>query len=67
MDPNAALRDLRDLVKDIFADNLLDFDREDYELAGKLQDIAERFDAIDHWLTCGGFLPKDWERQEKRK
>lgn len=51
MDPNEALRELRDLVKDT--------------LAGPLNqtaiDLSERFEALDAWLSKGGFLPKPWQ------
>lgn len=48
MDPNATLRELRDLVRD--AENGEDVQDE----------IAERFAALDNWITRGGFLPAEW-------
>lgn len=50
MDPNAALDELRRLLAD----------RDD----GKLERIAELFEALDGWIAGGGFLPRDWQRPE---
>lgn len=56
MDPNANLTELRKLV----ANNI---DREfvsDHDTAR----MMELFDALDGWLTRGGFLPEAWQRSE---
>lgn len=45
MDPNQALKNLRDMIRDT----------EDL-------DLIEQFEALDGWLSRGGFLPADWER-----
>lgn len=46
-DPNEALRELRHLIE-INGE-------EDYS-----EEIAEKFQALDEWLSKGGFLPEDW-------
>lgn len=56
MDPNKALADLREAVKAITEDDFCCADHG--ELAG--QDLAEKFAALDEWLTKGGFPPNVW-------
>lgn len=57
MDPNEALRRLRRLCEALS-------DRDDYdnEVAGEL---AGQFEALDQWISKGGFLPDDWQRNQK--
>lgn len=50
MDPNATLAELRALVMDGGAEF------EDPQRA------AELFNALDEWITRGGFLPAAWTR-----
>lgn len=52
MDPNEALRMLREWVKDVRADY--------HEEAFTERDAAELFAGLDEWITNGGFLPADW-------
>ena len=52
MDPNACLKELRELGKH-------------FENVPSLEDayrMAELFDALDKWISKGGFLPKAWSR-----
>jgi hypothetical protein len=62
MDPNMTLHELRELcaeLQQIAPDPdrpLLGAVRRS-ELAGS---IAEKFDALDGWLTRGGFIPSAW-------
>jgi len=51
MDPNEALRAAREAV-----DRFLY--RHSPEAA---EELAERFVALDDWLTSGGFPPTDWQ------
>lgn len=53
MDPDTALGTLREAVADYFAHG---------RNAVMLDDLAEHFDALDRWLTSGGFLPAAWSR-----
>lgn len=51
MDPNEALRRVREHITHILND---DGDCD-------VTELAEAFDALDGWLTRGGFLPAAWE------
>jgi len=53
MDPDEALKLLRDACRDALAAE---------ESTPDTIDIAERFLALDEWLKRGGFLPKAWKR-----
>ena len=53
MDPNKALKEIRDLVK-----RTLDGEDEAYAM-----DLAESVESLDKWITGGGFLPGDWKNQ----
>ena len=58
MDPNATLSRLRELSAEITkafhaGDNATDMGAE----------MADLFDALDQWITRGGFLPTDWNRK----
>jgi hypothetical protein len=54
MDPNATLTKLRDYAVIV----LLNDDIESTEAV----EIAEAIEALDGWLSKGGFLPSDWDR-----
>lgn len=53
MDPNETLRQLRHVVQLNNQDNLITDDH-------TLDYVLERVQALDTWLTDGGFLPDDW-------
>lgn len=61
MDPNANLKEQRELA----AKMLHDYEDEDGN--GIDQDdanrLAELVEALDGWLSKGGFLPGKWERK----
>ncbi|BCP36387.1 hypothetical protein MINTMi198_17570 [Mycobacterium intracellulare M.i.198] len=52
MDPNEALQDIRNGLANYFA-NGIDVD---------LDHIFDRVEALDEWLSRGGFLPDAWQR-----
>lgn len=56
MDPNANLQEQRRLIRAIFDDetNSTNYDA--------LMRLAELSQALDEWLSKGGFLPKAWTR-----
>ena len=54
MDPNATLAQIRDLVAQ--QNGAVDLDDDD------ILTLCERFEALDVWLTNGGFPPADWCR-----
>lgn len=53
MDPNAALADMRQAIDNVLA-----------TASGSqaAHELAEAADALDTWLTSGGFLPEAWVR-----
>lgn len=55
MDPNETLRLLRLTVAQMRADEHPDIRK------AHADEIAEYFDALDEWLSRGGFLPEAWE------
>lgn len=54
MDPNATLKQIRALLDAIDCDE----DRSD-----DTSDLITLVNALDEWLSNGGFLPKRWERK----
>ena len=67
MDPNATLEQIRDLYT-----NLVDLLDEEYAVGrGKFGDdairLAELVEALDEWLSNGGFLPKAWAIDPERR
>ena len=59
MDPNAALASLREALAD--AREAAEGDSNDAEIEA-WQEVGERIDALDQWLSNGGFLPSAWAR-----
>jgi hypothetical protein len=59
MDPNATLASIRELISDI------DRRARDGEHIGadRAYALIEPIEALDTWLSRGGFLPTDWERR----
>jgi len=53
MDPDETLTELRELYNHWQDGNLFESDGER---------AVELFDALDNWLTDGGFLPRAWRR-----
>lgn len=58
MDPNAALAELRAIVKD---SHEVEGDY-DVHTVNRGERAIELFEALDGWLSNGGFLPTDWQR-----
>ena len=61
MDPNVTLRRLRADCSTIA--NLDEVGDDDKELSKLAVDVAELFEALDGWITKGGFLPAAWARR----
>jgi hypothetical protein len=57
MDPNEALKKVREA--------LVLYNRR-YNDKGtglsEANDLADAFESLDHWFSCGGFLPQDWAK-----
>jgi hypothetical protein len=70
MDPNEALKLMRELAKKILAiANEPNCDEPSYDdLVSSAQEfstaieMAEQFEALDEWIKSGGFLPEDWKQ-----
>lgn len=58
MDPNAALQRLRRAVDGV--ETVAAGSEENW--SGELLAVLEHFEALDEWLSRGGFLPDDWSR-----
>lgn len=60
MDPNETLDEIRDLVArmngGLYAPAMLAASAE----------VAEKFAALDEWMSNGGFLPRDWQDRRRR-
>jgi len=61
MDPDAALDELRKLA----ADNI-EADRNDEGQEGIVR-MSELVQAIDGWMTGGGYLPDRWSSARRRR
>ncbi len=57
MDPNAALRALREYAEHIVETHALQSDNS--------REMAASFQALDGWLSSGGFTPDDWKTGER--
>lgn len=55
MDPNAALKKIRDLVETMDG-------QPDEMIVGMAEELAVLVQGLDEWLSKGGFLPKAWQR-----
>ena len=49
MDPNACLKAIRELIAEVSTGSEIDAER-----------LAELVDALDTWISRGGFLPAAW-------
>lgn len=57
MDPDETLRLIRLTIKQIRVDT------DPGVAAAHAEEIAEHFNALDGWLSYGGFLPEEWKWQ----
>jgi hypothetical protein len=55
MDPNETLKQIRELLTEWWRCG----DRE--EEYSVLVNIVDKIEALDDWITSGGFLPADWQ------
>ncbi len=61
MDPDEALANLRKLMQQLY-DELPGPDIQSTRIEDLASEIVEQFEALDGWLTRGGFLPAAWSR-----
>ncbi len=66
MDPDQALADCRAALADANANVRAEGEDPSDELEA-LRRLGDAFDALDEWLTKGGFLPGAWERERERR
>ena len=52
MDPNATLKEIREIIKSWTKD-------ESKDIPSRLVDLI---DGLDGWISKGGFLPRDWQK-----
>lgn len=57
MDPDAALRVARERARELLERGA---DASSLDVANAADELAEAFDALDGWLSRGGFLPDAW-------
>lgn len=60
MDPDAALANARTLVARL---RRAQAQGQDQAVASVAAELADAFDALDDWLSGGGFLPAAWARE----
>lgn len=59
MDPNATLAELRSILSDYLSE--VDNDPEQVDMdEGTAVRVVDLFQALDGWLSAGGFLPQAW-------
>jgi len=56
VDPDACLAEIRELAKSIMNSNLI------HQRIKEASDLAVRVEALDEWMSTGGFLPEDWAK-----
>jgi hypothetical protein len=57
MDPNKALKYMRELIEEILKDS----DLEQPVNSDDAYELMVYTKSLDEWLTKGGFLPTDWQ------
>lgn len=70
MDPNVALKSIREAISDlktqderkVVEDSVLRERRARHVDNEPLLELIENFEALDKWLSTGGFLPADWNK-----
>lgn len=56
MDPDQCLNEIRDLYEALINPHLLPRDK----VAGLADELGEKVNALDVWLTQGGYRPTEW-------
>jgi hypothetical protein len=62
VDPNETLRTIRTNTKILITGENDGYGLQNSELLTVAEELAEACDALDGWLSKGGFLPTDWSR-----
>ncbi len=66
MDPDATLREIREIIKASHKEVCDDEDKE-FEYLENMGRLTELVEALDNWITGGGFLPNDWKEDIRPK
>lgn len=53
MDPNRLLAEIREIVTEVW--------KHEDSMPNELVELVEKVDALDGWLSIGGFLPDPWK------
>lgn len=64
MDPDQTLDDLREAAQR--ARKYIAIGGFDYAAEKIVDELTNSFDALDDWLSRGGFMPNDWNPANKR-
>jgi hypothetical protein len=59
MDPNAALENARNAAREFIRG--IDKEHPTEDILDNANTLAEAFQALDQWITRGGFLPSAWD------
>jgi hypothetical protein len=59
MDPNACLKEIRQIIANA---REMEEDGEDGDLLYDQDRFLDLVEALDSWISKGGFLPKDWKK-----
>jgi hypothetical protein len=62
VDPEETLEELRNMSAEIMKNADSVHPPTHNWLAGAAVELAEKFQAMDEWISKGGFLPKAWTR-----
>jgi hypothetical protein len=62
MDPNETLRIIRATIKQMRVEEPTPYREARPEFIQHARDLAAHVEALDEWLTQGGFLPATWQR-----
>ena len=63
MDPDTCLEELRKAIESAKVEISKGFDG---DLGDDVDTIIVKFEALDGWLSAGGFRPKAWRGQENK-
>ena len=66
MDPDANLREQLELANWLIANDAVADDVADHRKA-KAERLADLVEALNGWLTAGGFLPTSWEMWHNKR
>lgn len=61
MDPNAALREIRETCNMVLNCTDAEHPKETCVCIAHAANLAESFDGLDNWLSKGGFVPAAWK------